>query len=312
MSEGTTITTAHETNYYPFGLAIPSQSFALPNENDTCQNRYLYNGKEFQDDFKLNWYDYGARFYDAQIGRFHSVDPLAEKYLSISPYAYVGNNPIIRIDPDGMQWEETIETRDGVTHRQFTITIQVKNSAGLSPEQLSSYTSTIQNLVESSYQGVSSDGSESFATSVVFDFDNSPSEGSFYVDFVNTVTNSDGSESSAVGRVDNIGDTNSNRIQLRSDLGNDLMGRVAGHEIGHTGGLTHPSYRDSSGSVDENGVFIGKDNIMGYGQNSTNVTYQQLQKVSSTIRNGYVETPYTGGLSPISPINNRPIIQPRR
>jgi RHS repeat-associated protein len=65
-------------------------------------NRYLYNGKEFQDDFELNWHDYGARFYDAQIGRFHSIDPLTEKNHLNTPYSYAANNPINYIDWLGM------------------------------------------------------------------------------------------------------------------------------------------------------------------------------------------------------------------
>jgi len=65
---------------------------------------FKYNGKEFDTMHGLNQYDYHARQYDAPSGRFTTVDPLAEKYYSISPYAYCANNPINYIDPDGKQY----------------------------------------------------------------------------------------------------------------------------------------------------------------------------------------------------------------
>jgi RHS repeat-associated protein len=61
-------------------------------------NKYLYYNKELQDDElagnSLGWYDYEARMYDALLGRWHNVDPLAENYYPITPYAYFANNPL--------------------------------------------------------------------------------------------------------------------------------------------------------------------------------------------------------------------------
>ncbi len=70
------------------------------NQSAAVEQRYRYNGMEFSEELGL--YDYGARWYDPAIGRWTSVDPLADSYAPISPFAYVANNPISLIDPDGM------------------------------------------------------------------------------------------------------------------------------------------------------------------------------------------------------------------
>ncbi len=88
-----------EDSYYPFGLAMNGLNYETGLD---YKNKYLYNGKELQDEFGLDWYDYGARFYDAQLGRFHTVDPLAEDYSFQSPFVYGANNPIRFIDFIGM------------------------------------------------------------------------------------------------------------------------------------------------------------------------------------------------------------------
>lgn len=78
-------------------------------------HKYLYNGKELQDEqlggVNLDWYDYGARFYDPALGRWHVPDPLAEYHFNMSPYHYVDNNPLRYIDPFGLDKEDREERR---------------------------------------------------------------------------------------------------------------------------------------------------------------------------------------------------------
>ena len=81
--------------YYPFGTPI----HALGTKES--QQRYKYNGKEFDELHGLNTYDYGARQYAPLLPLWDRVDPLAEKYYGVSPYAYCANNPVTFVDPDG-------------------------------------------------------------------------------------------------------------------------------------------------------------------------------------------------------------------
>ncbi|WP_343659405.1 DUF6443 domain-containing protein [Chryseobacterium sp.] len=96
-NNGTALEVIDVNNYYPFGLkhqngpVVPAPFAGVP-------YNYKYNGKELQE---TGMYDYGARMYMADIGRWGVIDELAEKFSRHTPYAYVVNDPINGIDPDG-------------------------------------------------------------------------------------------------------------------------------------------------------------------------------------------------------------------
>ncbi|WP_264433530.1 RHS repeat-associated core domain-containing protein [Flavobacterium agricola] len=92
------LTIVDTNNYYPF--VLKHKGYGSPNQ--TPSYKYKYNGKELQDELGLNWYDYGARNYDAALGRWMNVDPLAEMFPSWSPYSYTFSNPVRYTDPTGM------------------------------------------------------------------------------------------------------------------------------------------------------------------------------------------------------------------
>jgi RHS repeat-associated protein len=114
-----------ENHYYPFGLNTEG-----PWMNDaSLDNRYQYNGKELNDDFGLNLYAYGARFYDPSLGRFIGVDPIADQFAFVTTYNYAENEPVANVDLWGLQKvdiNDVRNTKGQITSRNASVSLNVK------------------------------------------------------------------------------------------------------------------------------------------------------------------------------------------
>ncbi|WP_144283501.1 DUF6443 domain-containing protein [Chryseobacterium echinoideorum] len=99
--EGSGAVIVQQNDYYAFGL---KHSYGISANGDY---KYQYNGKELQEE--LGMYDYGARFYMPDLGRWGVVDPMAEVTPHLSPYHYANNNPIMYNDPTGMVSQSFID-----------------------------------------------------------------------------------------------------------------------------------------------------------------------------------------------------------
>ncbi|MFL0087636.1 DUF4329 domain-containing protein [Tenacibaculum maritimum] len=91
-----------ESNYYPFGLKHKGYNNITNSLGNSVAQKFGYNGKELNEELGLQWHDFGARNYDASLGRWMNLDPLAEQMRRHSPYNYAFNNRIFFIDSDGM------------------------------------------------------------------------------------------------------------------------------------------------------------------------------------------------------------------
>jgi RHS repeat-associated protein len=126
-------------------------------------NKFLYNGKELQDDFGLGWYDFHARFYDPAIVRTTTQDPHAEGYYSWSPYHFVANNPISVTDPTGMdwytstdgtatKWQEGSDDIDGYTNIGESYTMDLGDGVSITYNQSTAESMTETALTEGDWE----------------------------------------------------------------------------------------------------------------------------------------------------------------
>ncbi len=141
-----------EDHYYAFGLKIAGiSSNKLGNDNyeGYLQNKNLYNDKELIDEADLDWYDYGFRNYDAQIGRFPQLDPLTWDYPELTNYQYAGNDPIANVDVDGLEPWNILQPVVVTGHR----TVQAANT-GLTAAKVGAFALKTANVAYNSLVGV--------------------------------------------------------------------------------------------------------------------------------------------------------------
>ncbi len=100
-----------ENNYYPLGLKHKGYNNIVSANSNSVARNFTYLGQEEQNELGLNWLTFRYRNYMPDIGRFFGVDPISEEFMSISTYQIAHNNPIWKIEIEGLEGE-TIQGED--------------------------------------------------------------------------------------------------------------------------------------------------------------------------------------------------------
>ena len=270
-----------QNSYYPFGMLVAGHR----QSEEYRDNKYLYNGKELQADFGLDWYDYGARFYDAEVGRWHVMDNKAEKYYPVSPNVYALNNPILFLDPNGNDVRVSTATNKETRKKTvtFTVTLSVRNNSRFSNKYVSNRFNLVKNQIEKSYSGFDSKTNTEYITVVELD----KNENDYVMTFTDDI---EGASSFTIGKTNEIGNTQVNGMQVLLEEGangNALQSesetsRTGAHEYGHSLGLRHGGDTEGEGSVLKSKT---EANLMNQSKNtkSKNINTTQLIKAKNQV-----------------------------
>jgi RHS repeat-associated protein len=298
-SDGTT-EVMQSTSYYPFGLAM------VQNNNDSTgdysKNKYLYNNKEFQDDMlagvKMSVYDYGARMYDPQIGRFHTIDPMGEKFYPASPYSYCVNNPIMLTDPNGEDWTITMtEDEDGKKHYTITVTVAVLNSSGDknwdpgdSKQFLKSFAGSLKKETEAMFNVDNDDFSVETKVDVRVISDKKQLEEKNNTEHLVELRPSNEFKEDIAGMA-----VNGKEVHINAAKAMDMIDlstlpasnpKTLPHELGHTGGLTHPILSPQFKFLQPYDEYYNNFMRQGTQPNPTGVTQLQVERMYRLYKSG--------------------------